>query len=589
MGGIGLGFGALVTSSAISSCSTRQQHRMDFSPVNANTEDTISLPEGFNWHVVCQWGDGLWSNSIPFDETTCGTAQSQSKAMGDNNDGMALFEYQGKIILAVNNEYSNNAISFAHREAMRPETEDDIRKSKAAHGVTILEIKQLDGRWKIVEDSKFNRKITADSEMELTGPARNHKKLKTSTDPNGELALGTWANCGSGRTPWGTYLTCEENFQGYFSSSDKKLKIKKSQRRYGIGKRYWGNNWDLMDPRFDLAKTPNEPNRCGFVVEIDPLDPDSIPKKRTALGRLSHENAELVVCQNGSVVVYMGDDARGEYLYRFISEKKLDDHNPNPDLLENGELFAAKFNDDGTGVWLKLSPKTTGMKSKAKICINTRSAADKVGATTMDRPEWVAANPITSEVFCTLTNNKHRGERENLGGEFMAARGPNPRANNIYGHILRWRPKNNDHESVEFDWDFFAIAGNPEVHNDEYAGSENINRDNMFNSPDGLKFDQNGNLWIQTDGVTSNLNNFEGMGNNQMLIADAVSGDIRRFMVGPNGCEITGLVWSPDFKTAFVGIQHPGIGVESHFPNGGSSVPRSCIIAIQRDDGEVFS
>ncbi len=235
-------------------------------------------------------------------------------------------------------------------------------------------------------------------------------------------------------------------------------------------------------------------------------------------------------------------------------------------------------------MWLELTSESTGIESQAEICINTRQAASRVGATTMDRPEWVAAHPHKAELYCSLTKNRDRGLESNKGGDDMSINGPNPRAENHYGQILRWRPDNEDHTASNFRWDLFVLAGNPTVHSDEYAGSANINKNNAFNCPDGLSFDQNGRLWIRTDGSDSNQGDFSGMGNNQMLLADPESGEIKRFMVGPRECEITGLTWSPDRKTMFVGIQHPGQRGNSHFPDGGNSVPRSSIVAITRDD-----
>lgn len=248
----------------------------------------------------------------------------------------------------------------------------------------------------------------------------------------------------------------------------------------------------------------------------------------------------------------------------------------------------AKFHDDLRGEWLELSPETTGMASQAEICIHTRQAASKVKATTMDRPEWVAANTKKAEVYCCLTNNKNRGKKPNKGGDDTPVGGPNPRAANKYGQIVRWKPDNGDHTASGFGWDLFVMAGNPNVHKDTRKGSANINADNMFNSPDGLKFDHNGILWIQTDGKYSNTGDFEGMGNNQMLAADPETGEIRRFLVGPKQCEITGLTWSADRRTMFVGIQHPGEKGDSHFPQGGTSVPRSSVIAIKRNDGSLI-
>jgi len=558
---------------------------LDFIPVEANSLDTVTLPKGYSWQVVTSWGDPLWSTGVDFDDVTRGTGASQELAFGDNNDGMSLFFEDGKTILAANNEYVNRKIIYGNRASGRPETLDDVRKGKAGHGISICEIKHLDGTWKIVRDSPYNRRITADTPMEITGPARGHSLLQTPADPSGTRALGTWNNCGNGRTPWGTYLACEENFNGYFSSSDENYMPTPEMKRYGIGNKDWGYGWARADVRFDISKYPNEPNRAGFVVEIDPLDPSSTPKKRTGLGRLKHENAEVVVAANGRVVVYMGDDEKGEFLYKFISAGKFVEGGDNSDLLDNGMLFVAKFKDDGTGDWVELTPESTGMKSMAEICIFTRQAASAVGATTMDRPEWVTANPKKADVYCALTNNTNRGKGPNKGGDDMPVAGPNPREGNKYGQIVRWTPNSDDHTASGFNWDLFLVAGNPGLHKDAYAGSKNITTDNMFNSPDGLAFDSNGFLWIQTDGNYSNTGDFSGMGNNQMLMANPETGKIKRFMVGPKGCEITGTCWSHDSKTMFVGIQHPGEDGNSHFPGGGNSVPRSSIIAITRNDG----
>ena len=333
---------------------------------------------------------------------------------------------------------------------------------------------------------------------------------------------------------------------------------------------------------------PTSRTAPGYVVEIDPLDPESTPKKRTALGRFKHENAEVVLAANGQVVVYMGDDERGEFLYRFVSDGVFAEGGDNADLLENGSLFVARFADGGRGEWVDLAPASTGMASQAEICIHTRQAASAVGATTMDRPEWVAANPLKAEACCCLTNNRNRGVKPNAGGDATPVGGPNPREKNRYGQIVRWRPDGGDHLAGGFDWDLFVVAGNPAVHDDARAGSGNVNPGNMFNSPDGLAFDDNGTLWIQTDGNYSDSGDFEGQGNNQMLVGDPETGEIRRFMVGPRECEVTGIAWSVDRRTLFVGIQHPGERGDSHFPDGGGTVPRSCVVAVTRADGGVI-
>jgi len=560
--------------------------RLVFSKVMTNDMDTVTVPSEYNWHIVGSWGDPLWSKGAEFDHDSRGTAASQMLSMGDNTDGMAVFVKDGRSIMAQNNEYTNRSIIYGNRKSKLPENTDDVNKGKAAHGVSVFEIEQKDGKWSIVKDSEYNRRITADSPMELTGPAAGHDLLKTAADPTGTRSLGTWNNCGNGRTPWGTYLTCEENFNGYFSSSDKGFAIPDEMKRYGIKHKDWGYAWATADERFDISRHPNEVNRAGYIVEIDPMDPNSTPKKRTALGRFKHENAEVVVAHNGHVVVYLGDDERGEFLYKFVSAKPMTAGGDNSDLLEEGKLYVARFYEDGKGRWLELNPETTGMKSQAEICIYTRQAASAVGATTMDRPEWVAANPKKVEAYCCLTNNKNRGKKTNAGGDATPVGGPNPRKDNKYGQIVRWIPDNADHYSNTFAWDLFVIAGNPTVHTDDRKGSNNVTADNMFNSPDGLAFDSNGLLWIQTDGKYSNKDDFAGQGNNQMLVADPATGEIKRFLVGPKECEVTGITWSGDRRTLFVGIQHPGEKGDSHFPGGGNSVPRSSIIAINRKDGE---
>ena len=558
---------------------------LDFVPVAANGHDTITVPDGFGWHVVARWGDPLWSAGAAFDHATRGTGESQEMAFGDNCDGMALFSDGDKNVLAVNNEYTNLGIAFANRDLRKPETEDDVRKSKATHGVSVVEIAQQDGAWRIVQDSPYNRRITPDTPMEITGPARGHDLVKTAADPDGTTALGTWNNCGNGRTPWGTYLACEENFNGYFLSSDPDAALPEGYKRYGIKIEDRGYGWAMTDERFDVSKHPNEPHRAGYVVEIDPLDPASVPKKRTALGRFKHENAEVTLAVDGRVVVYLGDDERGEFLYRFVSDGVYAEGGDNADLLESGSLSVARFADDGTGAWVALTPETTGMASQAEISIHTRQAASAVGATTMDRPEWVAANPNKAEAYCCLTNNKNRGVKPNAGGDLTPVGGPNPREKNKYGQIVRWTPDGGDHAAATFAWDLYVIAGNPAVHADARAGSANVNADNMFNSPDGIAFDSQGRLWIQTDGKYSNEGDFAGQGNNTMLVGDPATGEIRRFLVGPRECEVTGITWSADRKTMFIGIQHPGEKGDSHFPEGGDAAPRSSVVAITRDDG----
>jgi len=419
--GAALGVAAFVMgTTALTPFTARADSRFGFDAVAANGLDTVTVPNGHNWQVVTRWGDPLWSRGAPFDQNTRGTGASQELAVGDNTDGMAMFADRGHTVLAANNEYIN--WRFFHKFG-RPDTPDEIRKSMAAHGVTVAELKHEGKDWSIVIDSPYNRRITADTPIEITGPARSHDWLKTAADPGGTSARGTFNNCGNGRTPWGTYLTCEENFHAYFSSSDAKFKLPAAFKRYGVG-RQSPYGWATLDERFDVAKHPNEPNRHGYIVEIDPLDPTSTPKKRTALGRFKHENAEVVLAANGQVIVFMGDDEQGEFLYKFVSDGRYVEGGNNRDLLDSGNLYVAKFSGGGTGEWAELSPQTTGMASQAEICIHTRMAASKVGATTMDRPEWVSANPRKVEAYCCLTNNRNRGRRPNAGGDATPVGGP---------------------------------------------------------------------------------------------------------------------------------------------------------------------
>lgn len=554
-----------------------------FTPIAASTADAITLPEGFTSQVVVRWGDPLTSDTPDFDHATRGSAASQASAVGDNNDGMDLFEVEGRNVLVFNNEYTNRSITFGNRETKLPETDDDVDKGKLAHGLTLVELKEQNGQWVMVKDSPLNRRVTPDTPFEVVGPVRGSRLIQTAADPQGTRILGTFNNCGNGRTPWGTYLACEENFNGYFSSSQgEAFEQNAEQKRYGIANsgKDWGYAWAQTDARFDVTAEPNEPNRHGWVVEVDPAGRKQ-PVKLTALGRFKHENAEVVIAKNGKVVVYLGDDERGEFLYRFVSRDRYQPDGDNSHLLHEGELFVAKFHDDGRGEWINL--KEAGM-SPDETLVYARIAGTQVGATTMDRPEWVAANPHKVEAYVALTNNKYRGERES-----QPVNAANPRIKNPYGHIVRWTPADQDHAADQFEWDMYVMAGNPRLHADAMGGSPNVTADNMFNSPDGLKFDTAGNLWIQTDGNYSNEKGFAGMGNNQMLMGDPQTGEIHRFMVGPKECEITGLTWSADRKTLFVGIQHPGERGGSHWPEGGDSVPRSAIVAVKRVDGGIIA
>lgn len=561
--------------------------RFPFTPIAAQTDGTVHVPEGYSWDVVARWGDPLFWAADGYDIADGGPVENSDKVFGENTDGMETFSFQGHQLIAINHEYANRRTNLPAAQDGTPKDAQDVLKLQNLQGVIVMEVAEGDNGWAIVKDSPFNRRITHNTPMKIVGPAAGHDLLKTEADPSGTMSLGTMNNCGSGRTPWGTYLTCEENFNGYFGATDAAQSVQENVEegysRYGIGPDGWGYDYHKWDARFDVSKNPNEPHRAGWVVEIDPTDPETTPVKHTGLGRFKHENAEVVLAADGRVVVYMGDDERGEFMYKFVSNGSYTPGGPTDGLLDDGTLFAAKFNDDGTGEWLALTPETTGM-DMAEILIFARKAGSAVGATTMDRPEWIAANPHAIEAYCCLTNNKNRGVKPNAGGDDTSVNGPNSRETNHYGQIVRWRPHQDNHAADSFDWDLYVMAGNPTVYNNVYGGSENVTNGNLFNSPDGMVFDSSGLVWIQTDGDDSNEGDFAGMGNNQMLVGDPVTGEIARFLTGPNGCEVTGLCWSADRRTMFVGIQHPG----GDWPDADGGLPRSSVIAVKRDDGALI-
>ncbi|GAB4229517.1 MAG: PhoX family phosphatase [Kiloniellaceae bacterium] len=583
-GALVFGSGAAVMSAgllgSVSSRALAADSRFDFTPIKAQTDGTVHVPEGYEWKVLARWGDPYVDGVDAFDPETGVTLAASDKVFGENTDGMESFLHDGRQLLAINHEYVNTKVNLPQNEGGKVQSADDVRKLQNLQGVSVIEIAEGADGWSIVKNSPYNRRIHHNTPMKIAGPAAGHDLLKTEADPSGTASLGTFNNCGSGKTPWGTYLTCEENFNSYFgNTAEPQLSpaVAQGYERYGIGSetRY---GYEKFDPRFDTSKNPNEPHRAGWIVEIDPADPDSTPVKRTALGRFKHENAAATLAKDGRVVVYMGDDERGEFLYKYVSNGTYTPGGSTEGLLDDGTLYVAKFNDDGSGEWLALTPESTGMEL-AEVLVFSRIAASKVGATTMDRPEWVAANPNAAEAYCCLTNNKNRGLKTNAGGDETPVGGPNPREANNYGQIVRWRPAGEDHGAAAFSWDLYVMAGNPTVHSDAYAGSSNVNVGNLFNSPDGMAFDSQGTLWIQTDGDDSNEGDFAGMGNNQMLAGDPESGEIVRFMTGPKGSEVTGICWSADKRTMFVGIQHPG----GTWPDGGK-LPRSSVIAIQRSD-----
>jgi len=589
-------------------CATPGMHadtgEIGFSAISGSREDRVRVPVGYSANVVYRWGDPVGSAAgMPaFKTDGSNTAAEQALQAGMHHDGIEYFampygsQSSARGLLVMNHEYTDDGL--LHGDGFNNWSAEKVRKSQNAHGVSVIEVENRAGQWSVVRPSRYARRITAQTPMRIAGPAAGHASLQTAADPVGDEVLGTINNCASGYTPWGTYLTCEENWNGYFVNAGT---IPPEQRRYGVTEKGAGYRWHEFDQRFDAAANPNEPNRFGWVVEIDPFEPGSKPVKRTALGRVKHEGAALALTADNRVVFYMGDDQQFEYIYKFVSRDPYNktDRAANRDLLDHGTLYVAKFNADGSGEWLALVHGSNGLTtengfvSQADILIKTRQAGDRAGATKMDRPEWTAVNPRDKSVYCTLTNNSARGAKDQPGVDAA-----NPRANNTFGHIIRWHERDSDAAALAFKWDIFVLAGDPLLADANKQG--NIKGD-VFGSPDGLWFDPAGRLWIQTDVSTSVLNrgDYAGVGNNQMLCADPATGRIRRFLTGPKGCEITGITMTPDGASMFINIQHPGETASersdpaqplavSSWPDGeAAGRPRSSTIVIRRDDGGI--
>jgi secreted PhoX family phosphatase len=578
---------------------------ISFTPISASTEDRVRVPAGYTASTLYRWGDPVGSaQGMPEFRSDAGnTAAEQALQAGMHHDGIQFYSLpygsnsSTRGLLTMNHEYTDDGL--LHSDGMNGWSAEKVRKAQAAHGVSVVEIEKRGSNWTVVRPSPYARRITASTPMRVAGPAAGHPALRTAADPAGMEILGTINNCANGYTPWGTYLTCEENFNGYFVNAGG---IPPEQQRYGVNARGAGYRWHEFDQRFDAAAHPNEPNRFGWVVEIDPFDANAKPVKRTALGRIKHEGAALALTRDDRVVFYMGDDQQFEYIYKFVSRDPYNkqERAANRDLLDHGTLYVAKFNADGSGQWLELTQGKNGLTaergfaSQADVLIKTRQAGDVAGATKMDRPEWTAVNPKDGSVYCTLTNNSQRGAKDQPGVDAA-----NPRANNTFGHIIRWRETGDDAAATAFRWDIFVMAGDPLLADANKQG--NI-RGDVFGSPDGLWFDPAGRLWIQTDVSTSVLNrgDYAGVGNNQMLCADVASGRIARFLTGPKGCEITGVTATPDGSSMFINIQHPGETASerndpaqpqavSNWPDGpAGGRPRAATVVIRRDDGGVI-
>jgi secreted PhoX family phosphatase len=590
---------------------------LGFTPVPISKADTLVVPPEYTWQVVNAWGDPIMPAAPDFKPDASQSAAEQAMQSGMFHDGMHYFPLpkgsnsSSHGLIAINYEYTDDNLLTS--EGMTNWSAEKVQKSKNAHGLGVYEVR-FDGKaWKTVKDSQYGRRITADTPFTVKGPAAGHSWMQTAADPEGKTVKGTFQNCANGYTPWGTYLSCEENFTAYFVNDSGK--IPRTQDRYGIPttKNSWGFRWQEFDERFDAVKHPNECNRFGWIVEFDPYDWKSVPVKHTAMGRMAHEGAMLSLAPDGRVVYYMGDDdyrSKFEHIYKFVSAKpyvKDGGYQANSSMLDEGTLYAAKFNADGSGEWIELTHGKNGLtadngfNSQAEVVIDARTAGDVAGATYMDRPEWIAVHPKTKEVYVTLSNNTSRGKGSPLHQKDpVGADAANPRAPNLMGHIVRWREANGDPTSTRFEWDVFLLAGDP-------AHSDPLKRGNTtlaFGQPDGLYCDRRGVLWIQTDSSAQNMatKDWDNIGNNQMLAADPQTGEVRRFLTGPVGCEITATQFTPDLRTMFVNIQHPGEAPQPHpgrndpknpkaissWPDGEKGGrPRSATIAIRRVDGGI--
>lgn len=610
------------------STTLRSTRLLGFAPITPSSEDTVRVAEGYDCQVLLAWGDPFDPDGPAWHPNN--TAEEQRQQAGMHHDGMHFFadrdsegrELSTRGTLAINHEYIDIGLLYA--DGAKGHSLDNVRKAQAAVGVSLVRLQRdADMNWQRMGGWS----VDANTDTEIRGPARGHALMRTQgalftpAERAGTGVRGTFANCSSGFTPWGTYLTCEEHVQDLFKRSDEPLTD--NEKLYRIGNGYgappgWGNRfgWELHDQRFDtdLPEARNHPHRFGWVVEIDPADPDRTPAKRTALGRFCHENASVVVAPSGQIAAYMGDDSRDEFIYKFVSDRawKEGDHEHNWSILDTGTLHVAKFHRDvdpdsgvGRGEWIPLTadhPELAPMfdadddaaAKLAKICIFTRQAARLVGATPMDRPEWIAApqhqgagDARVDHVYCSLTNNSKRTAEQ--------VHPANPRAKNVFGHILRWTDTDRDPTRTTFAWEVFLLGGRPDHPDAEHRGTITTEGQH-FGSPDGLWFDRRGVLWVQTDVSASTINEkaYQGMGNNQMLAVDPATREVRRFLTGPTNSEITGLAQTPDGRTFFANIQHPGEIPDdtpsdpdaplSTWPPNEHGRPRSATLVIQRTD-----
>ena len=570
---------------------------------------THHVAPGYNVNVLLRWGDPLFTDSPAFNPSSQ-SAEAQQRQFGNNNDFIAFMPLplgpHGAInttrgLLCVSHEYVSTQLAWpggnegAHSKTA---TREQCSTEMASHGHSIVEIERTGNEWRAVPTSVYTRRITTSGTvMQVGGPAAGHARLTTRADVGATQITGTIANCAGGVTPWGTVLIAEENFHYYFTGTATQGREAAAWKRYGInGQSYygWGNHFD----RFNLNREPNETNRFGWIVEIDPYDPKSAPVKRTALGRAKHECANTAVSHDGRVAVYSGDDERMEYVYKFVTRDPFDAQNraSNRDLLDHGTPYVARFEADGTMRWLPLVfgqgplTKANGFNDQGDVMIEKRRAADLLGATPMDRPEDVETNPATGRVYVVCTFNERRNSKD--------VNAANPRSPNKFGHIIEIIPPDvngkADHSATECRWEFFIMGGDPKnpEHAARYGGSNAaVSNTGWLAAPDNITFDPKGRLWIATDGQT------EWAGFADSFYAAETTGPQRgvprNFFSGPRGAEITGPAFTPDGKTLFLSIQHPAEEAGSTFDKPSTRwpdfqpnmPPRSAVVAITKADG----
>ncbi|TDE00784.1 PhoX family protein [Jiangella asiatica] len=579
-----------------------------FQAVGDNTVDSIVVPNGYDWSVTAAWGDPILDGAPEFDFENQ-SVEAQQQQFGYNCDFVAILpldRHFERALMWVNHEYTNEELMFRGWAGPENATDEQLLIVQAAHGGSVVEIERVDdtGEWRPVpRRRRYNRRIHTGTEFRLVGPAAGSDLLKTSADRTGTKVKGMLNNCAGGTTPWGTILTAEENFNQYFGATAAITDPETVQRlsRYGIRTEAGTDRgWERADSRFDLATEPNEANRFGWIIEVDPYDPDSTPRKLTTLGRLKHEGASIAIAEDGRAVAYMGDDERFDYVYKFVSKntyrpgdsKRDRDHNLR--LLEEGDLYVAKFAGnspefpadapadglfDGTGEWIPLiedgESKVEGW-SVEDVLIFTRLAADQVGPTKMDRPEDVEPNPVTGTVYIALTNNSARTPEQRDEA--------NPRAANKFGHVIGLDEDRGDAAALSFTWKIVLIAGDPEDPETYFDGFDK-SQVSQVSCPDNVAFDPAGRLWISTDGMPGASGVADGLF--VMPVEGDDTGHLRRFASVPRGAECSGPFITPDGRSATIAVQHPGEGSGaspdnplSTFPYGDQ--PRPSVVTVWR-------